>query len=150
MKGHSTYQSVFVGCRVRWCPEPDSNRHGPFRVLGILSPSILSPTNSLPHSKALYHGTFAAGVVPCVFSTLSGSVTNRAQFFRRARWVLILSHAGTASLPGPQSFFRPVNHGNKSAGRVIRAAFCRQNSGKWCDTGNGLDRQRAAGIIRGA
>ena len=24
-----------------WCPEPDSNRHGPFRVLGILSPVCL-------------------------------------------------------------------------------------------------------------
>jgi hypothetical protein len=23
---------------IPWCPEPDSNRHGPFRVLGILSP----------------------------------------------------------------------------------------------------------------
>jgi hypothetical protein len=23
---------------ITWCPEPDSNRHGPFRVLGILSP----------------------------------------------------------------------------------------------------------------
>ena len=27
--------------RCLWCPEPDSNRHGPFRVLGILSPVCL-------------------------------------------------------------------------------------------------------------
>ena len=29
---------IFEGVQQSWCPEPDSNRHGPVRVLGILSP----------------------------------------------------------------------------------------------------------------
>src|SRR3989442_10671627 len=37
-----------------WCPEPELNRHGPFRILGILSPVCL-PNSTTRARSADYH-----------------------------------------------------------------------------------------------
>ena len=43
-----------------WCPEPESNRHGPIRVRRILSPLRLpiSPSGQNPRIHAAMHGRF--------------------------------------------------------------------------------------------
>jgi hypothetical protein len=47
-----------------WCPEPESNRHGPLRVLGILSPVCL-PIPPSGHREARGGRHEARGTSPC-------------------------------------------------------------------------------------
>src|SRR5439155_26242389 len=51
-------------CRF-WCPEPDSNRHGPFRVVGILSHTTTRCNNIHEHLSALIPGVW---VLVCALS----------------------------------------------------------------------------------
>jgi len=69
-----------------WCPEPDSNRHGPFRVLGILSLSIFSLTSN--HYTPSRNITGFFWPVLCLLRSLRWIVQLQAgHSFSRGRWV---------------------------------------------------------------
>ena len=70
-----------------WCPEPDSNRRGPFRVLGILSPTISLSTNIHRNLKRGLQGDSRYGVCVCLLLNLTRLATamgtTRAAHFLR-------------------------------------------------------------------